>query len=712
MRIGTRYLLMVCTLLLAIILSLFIIFNYLIIPWSVDSVVKKSDMLACYIEDTWGYLNDTERQMLVANITLDNPDISYILFIDSDGRALYHSDPGRVGMIFDDQGSLNASRYGQKYMQTYTRDPGNASSPYHGERVIDLLLPYHDDTGKLIGAINVGISLDKVDLLKNNYYYLLALMSAMTLVMVVILSTAHFNDVISPLEKISGTIRNGKQDEDYHIHIPLNRNDEIGIVAGEINNMSDRISGLLADVKKREKDLEEYIDHLLTFNGKITPDGTFVMTNLTAAQSINTKKEDIIGRKIWDMPWWNNDAAETEKLKKHIEAASKGDIIKFEAINYVLDGKRLIMDISLNPVIGVDGNVDYIVIEGRNVTSRKNFEIMLKESEERFRATFEQAAVGIAHMRPDGRFIRANRKFYEITGYTSDDLKDITCRSMIHPEDRCLEFELITKFIEENMGSCDFERRLIKKDDTIIWVNITASLLKDTDNNPKYFICVVEDITDRKRAVDQVKASLTEKEVLLKEVHHRVKNNMQIISSLLVLQSEKIKNEKDRMIFLDGQNRIRSMAMVHEKLYRSGSFAVINFAEYMPGLIRNLCLSYKVNSSLISVNMDVEEIELDIDTAIPCGLMINELVSNAIKYAFPDNRKGEITVKICKVGGRTCIVVSDNGIGLPQGLDIDNADSLGLQLVKVLAGQLNGTMEIERNGGTVFRILIQPAVRS
>jgi PAS domain S-box-containing protein len=214
----------------------------------------------------------------------------------------------------------------------------------------------------------------------------------------------------------------------------------------------------------------------------------------------------------------------------------------------------------------------------------------------------------------------------------------------------------------------------------------------------------VRDITERKIAEENIKISLQEKEVLLREIHHRVKNNMQIISSMLNLQMGYIKDKNITDIFSESQNRILSMALVHEKLYQSSDLRNIDFKGYINDLGINLLQSYNVN--YIKLNVNVEDIYLDIDLAIPAGLIINELITNSIKYAFPDRMKGEIKISFRSINENMLeLVVSDNGIGLPKDLDFRKSTTLGLHMVTLLAeSQLHGKIDINRDKGTEFQI--------
>jgi two-component sensor histidine kinase/HAMP domain-containing protein len=213
-----------------------------------------------------------------------------------------------------------------------------------------------------------------------------------------------------------------------------------------------------------------------------------------------------------------------------------------------------------------------------------------------------------------------------------------------------------------------------------------------------------KEITERKQAEEQVKKSLREKDILHKEIHHRVKNNMNVITSLLGLQSKYIHDEKAQLIFQESRNRINSMARIHEKLYRTEDLTSIDVNAYIRTLANDLIGSYHVNAGDIELSISAPEVSLGIDSMIPFGLILNELLSNSLKYAFQDGQKGEIRVAVNSNGSKRTLTVSDNGIGLPEGFDINNTETLGLLLVNSLVRQLNGSIEADGTQGTAFRI--------
>jgi two-component sensor histidine kinase len=220
-------------------------------------------------------------------------------------------------------------------------------------------------------------------------------------------------------------------------------------------------------------------------------------------------------------------------------------------------------------------------------------------------------------------------------------------------------------------------------------------------------LAVGRDITERKRMEEQVRNALREKETLLREIHHRVKNNMQIISTLLKLQSKNVQEGRTQALFRESQNRILSMAMIHEKLYQSEGIHKIDLKDYIHDLAHEVVASFgETRRGRITLTTDIHDIALGMDTAIPCGLILIELVSNSLKYAFPENRVGEIRIVFHSLGSAGFeLTVADNGIGLPEDMDIHEQKSLGLRLVSDLAKyQLEGEMDVEGETGTTVRV--------
>lgn len=236
-----------------------------------------------------------------------------------------------------------------------------------------------------------------------------------------------------------------------------------------------------------------------------------------------------------------------------------------------------------------------------------------------------------------------------------------------------------------------------------VWTHDEQSFLVSIAN----LVSLILAHEERKRADDQIRRALRDKEVLLKEIHHRVKNNLQIISSLLALQSDAVVDPAAQMLLAESQNRIRAMSMIHEKLYQSDTLSRVQFGDYVAGLAGFLVRSFVQSSGGIDLKLVTEDIPLNIETALPCGLILNELVCNALKYAYPDGQTGELRVELKREPRGYSLVVADDGRGLPEGFDWKRADSLGLQLVDALCQQLKATLTVDGRGGARFRVDFQ-----
>jgi two-component sensor histidine kinase len=269
------------------------------------------------------------------------------------------------------------------------------------------------------------------------------------------------------------------------------------------------------------------------------------------------------------------------------------------------------------------------------------------------------------------------------------------------------------------------EHRIIMPSGDARWERWSDRAIFDKDGHVVEYQSVGKDITERKRAEEEIRflnqtleqrviertqqlnALLKEKDVLLREIHHRVKNNLQIITSLLNLQSRYVKDEPTLAAIRESQNRVKAMALVHEKLYQAENIAQINLDDYTRFLGTGLIQFYGVKSRGITFTTDIGDINVDINMAIPLGLIINELISNSLKYAFPDREKGEIFISVRKENHTLSVLVKDDGIGIPADLDWRNTESLGLRLVISLVEQLNGSINLDRTAGTEFKILVQ-----
>ena len=329
----------------------------------------------------------------------------------------------------------------------------------------------------------------------------------------------------------------------------------------------------------------------------------------------------------------------------------------------------------------------------------------LHESESRYHAIVEDQSELICRFRPDGSILFANEAYRRYFG--PDDRAPGPGQNFLEllpPVTRQGVDDLLRSLsVSEPAGilECRFGAN-----GEAPWLQWNVRAIFDRQGNITEFQAVGRDITGRMEAEERIKASLREKEALLKEIHHRVKNNLQIISSILSLQEARVTDAASREMLRDSRNRIRSMALIHEKLYGSYDLSRINFTEYIASLLGNIRATYGTGKGRVGIRTDVGDVSLNIDTAIPLGLIINELVTNSYKHAFPGDAQGEIFVELRPAGaGQYTLTVGDTGVGFPPDVDVHNTSSLGLQLVKALASQTRSHLTVERKGGTVFTIV-------
>ena len=426
------------------------------------------------------------------------------------------------------------------------------------------------------------------------------------------------------------------------------------------------------------------------------PDGTTQYWNKSSELLYGYTEQEAIGRNLLDLiipPEMRED------VKKAISyMAETGHPIPASELSLMRKDGSLVDVYSNHAIVQIPGRKQELFCIDIDITALKRAEEALRESEERYRV-FINSTDDMACLKDNNfRYLlvnRANAEFFrkeesEIIGKTDFDLMPEEAARMCRNSDQKVFISDEVVVEEESVGRRIYETHKFK-------VPLKGG---------EYGIgCYIKDISNRKKNEEKIKASLKEKEVLLREIHHRVKNNLQVISSLLNLQADKAKDTKYNEIISESINRINSMSLIHNLLYQSENLSKINFEKYVPQLCDSLLSIYNLPERKINVVYDIENIELKIDTAIPCGLIINELVSNSLKHAFPSVLKGYINISIMKRNSGTIqLSVHDNGIGLPEDMEIKKTNSLGLQLVSLLTKQLNGNLTIKSVNGTIVII--------
>ncbi len=388
-------------------------------------------------------------------------------------------------------------------------------------------------------------------------------------------------------------------------------------------------------------------------------------------------------------------------------------LINTEFINKAGAVRSLEASVSLLRERGVKAR---LLVIGRDDTERREAVEALRESRKWFSTTLNSIADAVIATDIQGMVTFINPVAEKLTGWKHADAVGQSLEKVYHVVSE-ISGEPVKSPLRRMVGNGLVRDHtdhpiLIARDGRNYPIDENAAPIMDESGNLLGAVLVFSDITQRRLTEDQIKRSLEEKEVLLKEIHHRVKNNLQVISSMLYLQSRYVKDKQTLDILKESQNRVKSMALIHEKLYQSSDLVKIDFYEYIRSLATHLLHSYGKVSDAVDFKLDVGDVLLDLDTAIPCGLILNELVSNSLKHAFPDDFlsdqgngfRRKISININADNDKIIMTMGDNGIGFPDELDFRSTESLGMRIVITLTEQLNGTIELNRSHGTEFRI--------
>lgn len=391
----------------------------------------------------------------------------------------------------------------------------------------------------------------------------------------------------------------------------------------------------------------------------------------------------------------------------HLAKTFEGESQHFEVPFYYKDGSISWREIYLNPISDDKGIIIEASCIAHDISEMKNAEEQIRIQAAKMNSIIESSSHMIWSADKNGILTSFNKnqfdwqkRTYGIEPYVGMTVFEGSVAST----EQYNNFWR-AKFSETFSGQPQyFETQFLQKNGQISWLEVYLNPIKNESDEVIELSCIAHDITDKKLTDEKIRQSLKEKEVLLKEVHHRVKNNLQVISSILNLQSSYVRDKKMLELLHESRNRIKSMAFVHESLYQTKDFSNINFKEYIENISRNLLHSYANPQMSPELNLDLAEIQLNLDTAVPCGLIVNELLSNAFKYAFKDGRKGRIDVKLREKHDQITLLISDNGPGLPETVDYRQTESLGLQLVVTLVEQINGKIKLENKKGAKFTI--------
>lgn len=449
-------------------------------------------------------------------------------------------------------------------------------------------------------------------------------------------------------------------------------------------------------------------------------DGLFITSLEGKILDMNKKGIEILGYDSKDeilcLDLKNDVYAYPDDRNRILSMVNKDGSAEYEVVVKKRNGDKIITHCSLTAVKDEKGMINSYRGIIRDITQRKKNEEAILQAKEEWENTFDAVPDLISIIDTNYNIVRANRALANKLGTNPGETVGLKCYEVVHGLNAPPSFCPYLKLLENGQEHTAEVHEDVLGGDFIV----SVSPLNDADGNLSGGVHVARDITGRKTAEEELKQSLKEKEVLISEIHHRVKNNMQIISSLLSLQSSYIVDTEAVSVLKESQDRVRAMSMIYEELYQSYDLVRIDFADYVQKLVNGLFYSHNVNEDQIKPVIDIENIMLNIETAIPCGLIISEIVSNSLKHAFPMTSNYEPTNKnfTGSEGGRICVSlkssddeyelkVSDDGVGLLEEINFKNKGTLGLKLVYALIDQIEGKVTLEKGSGITFKIIFK-----
>lgn len=458
----------------------------------------------------------------------------------------------------------------------------------------------------------------------------------------------------------------------------------------------------ISEIKKSEQKYQDLYDNApdMFVSADIDTE-KIVRCNQTLCEKLGYDKKECIGKKFFSL--FHSDCMEDAKnvFKAFTDT---GKIYDAELQLKKKDGGKIHVSLNISAVRDNNGNITRSRSIFRDITRRVQVEKVLKESENHYRQLYHSLPVPYQSIDLDGILLDVNKAWLNELGYSPAEVTGKWFGDFVHP-DFIEHFKTQFSLFKKKGEIQDLEFDLIKKDGTPISVLFMGRTVTDEKKRFRRTHCIFTNITYRKEIEKELKNSLTEKEILLNEIHNRVKNNLQVIISLLNLQAHNIEDEKMRAAFKEIRSRIYTMSLVHEKLYESRAFTEIDAKEYVETITSELVNSYKTEKN-IRLDLNINNTVLEVDKAIPFGLILTELSTNALKHAFKNRENGRISISLQTEQSNLCrFAIEDDGEGLPSHFDIAKTKSFGLQLVRLLTEQLEGSISVKQENGTCFEIV-------
>jgi PAS domain S-box-containing protein len=492
------------------------------------------------------------------------------------------------------------------------------------------------------------------------------------------------------------------------------QSEELQVQYEELQIQSEEVRKAYESLQESENKFRTLTENSPDLIARFDRENRHTYANSATAELYSCSQEEIIGKTHTELKENPELVKFWERHYENVFTTGKPETMEFQCTSP--QGKEYYFNTRIVPEF-VNTEVTSVLAISRDITERKKSE----ETIQILANIVESSNDAIGTISLDGVITNWNKGAEQVYGYSAEEVlgKPI---SVLSPPNLSKETQNLSEKIKQGEKISRYETLRLRKDKKIIYVSISLSPVFDSHGKLTFVSFISRDITERKEAEETL---VNIENARKKEIHHRIKNNLQVISSLLDLQAYKFENRKDinytevMEAFRESQDRVISMALIHEELHKCGGFEKLNFSQYIKELAGNLFMIYKFGNNIVSLNMDLaENLFFDMDTAVPLGIIVNELISNSLKHAFPGRNKGEVLIKLREEESEECIksinkdckntsfalTVSDNGIGIPENFEIEDLDSLGLQLVTTLVEQLDGDLELKRNNGTEFTI--------
>ncbi len=508
---------------------------------------------------------------------------------------------------------------------------------------------------------------------------------------------------LAPLSNTAQVLAALPQSEQFPRALPVATNDEIGALVGGFNHLLGTLQqreSLLHESELRFRTLIEWTPVAFAVHRA----GKILYFNPAALRMFGAiEAQDIVGKPILGLVHPDDRATVIARVKRSEEEGIDPPLNEERFLR--LDGKTMDVEIQGKSILYDGQRATQVVM--RDITEQRRAELALRQSEEKYRGIFDRSVAAIYVFDHAKHFIDTNVAGLELLRYTREELLRLSISDVDADPAVALPAH---QELPDGGRIVNYEHRLRRKDASVVTVLNNSMAITDGQGNTLGMVSTLIDISERKQAQNTIEESLRDKVALLNEVHHRVKNNLQVITSLLRLEAARSSHLEARSMLQDMQGRIRSMGLLHELLYRSGTFASVDLGDYIKRLATEAFRAQASASGGVRLQLDLQAVTVSMDQATPCGLLVNELLSNALKHGFRGGRKGEIRIQLQALSlvtdtvAQWCLRVSDNGVGLGVDFEARMGQSLGLQLVSDLVRQIGGTLAVEPGPGASFAV--------